>query len=227
MVAYPEVQARAQAEPDEVVGRARPPTFADVPSLPYIRAMVKETLRWSPIVPFGVPHASTADDWYEGVLIPKGTICLQNMRVLNSDPEVFGGNAAEYDPARYLDERGQVKMVMESREEGHVTFGYGRRVCPGRYVTEGTLAIDFTTLFWAMRFERLESARGESDLRNYNLSGVTAYVFLRTLSWAQTNWIAQSPHALRMQGGPSVHGSRSFAERSVESVWIDGSFVVL
>ena len=177
MVAYPEVQARAQAELDEVVGRARPPTFADIPSLPYIRAMVKETLRWSPIVPFGVPHASTEDDWYEGMFIPKGTICLPNMRILNSDPEMFGSNAAEYDPARYLDENGQVKVVMESREEGHVMFGFGRRVCPGRYVTEGTLAIDFATLLWAMRFERLEGARGELDLRNYDLSGVTAYVF--------------------------------------------------
>jgi len=86
MVAYPDVQARAQAELDEVVGRARPPTFGDVPSLPYIRAMVKETLRWSPILPFGIPHASSADDWYEGMFIPKGTVCLPNMRVLNSTP---------------------------------------------------------------------------------------------------------------------------------------------
>ncbi|KAI9452361.1 cytochrome P450 [Lactarius psammicola] len=117
MLVYPTVQACAHAEIDEVVGRARPPTFADVPFLPYIRAMVKETLRWSPVVPFGVPHASTADDWY-------------------------------------LDEKGQVKTVMESREEGHMSFGFGRRMCPGRHVVEGTLTIDFATLLWAMRFER-------------------------------------------------------------------------
>ncbi|KAI9452372.1 cytochrome P450 [Lactarius psammicola] len=80
MLVYPAAQARAQAELDEVVGRARPPIFADVPSLPYIRAMVKETPRCSPIVPFGVPHSSTVDDWYEGMFIPKGTVCLQNMR---------------------------------------------------------------------------------------------------------------------------------------------------
>ncbi|KAF8273305.1 cytochrome P450 [Lactarius quietus] len=174
MLAYPEVQARAQAELDEVVGRGRPPTFADVPSLPYIRAMVKETLRWSPIAPFGVPHASTTDDWYEGMLIPKGTICLQNMRVLNSDPEVFGSNVAEFDPTRYLDGKGQVKTLMESREDGHVSFGFGRRVCPGMHVAEGTLAIDFATLLWAIRFERPEGSQGELDVRNYNMVGVTA-----------------------------------------------------
>jgi len=43
---------------------------------------------------------------------------------------------------------------------------------------EGTLAIDFATLLWTMRLERPEGSRGELDLRNYDLSGVTAYVFL-------------------------------------------------
>ena len=151
MLAYPAVQARAHAELDEVTGHARPPTFADVPLLPYIRAMVRETVRWSSIIPFGVPHASSADDWYEGMFIPKGTICLQNMHMLNFDPEVFGRNAADFDPARYLDEKGQAKTPMEGREEGHMAFGFGRRLCPGRYVAEATLTIDFATLLWAMR----------------------------------------------------------------------------
>ncbi|KAH8997632.1 cytochrome P450 [Lactarius deliciosus] len=175
MLLYPNVQARAHVELDEVVGRGRPPTFADIPFLPYIRAMVKETLRWSPIAPFSVPHASTADDWYEGMLIPKGTICLQNMGVLNFDPEVFGDNVAEFDPSRYLDEKGRVKTQMGGREEGHVTFGFGRRMCPGRYVAEGTLSIDIATLLWAMRFERPEGSQGELGVRTRIQSGLTAH----------------------------------------------------
>src|SRR3984957_17212101 len=74
MGAYPETQARAQAELDAVVGRARLPTFADYPYLPYVRAMVKEVLRCRPVGPMGIPHVSTEDDWYEGMFIPKGTI---------------------------------------------------------------------------------------------------------------------------------------------------------
>ncbi|KAH9058997.1 cytochrome P450 [Lactarius vividus] len=175
MLAYPNVQARAYAELDEVIGRGRPPTFADIPFLPYIRVMVKETLRWSLAVPFGVPHVSTADDWYEGMFIPKGTICLQNVRVLNSDPEVFGSNVAEFDPSRYLDEKGQVKTPMEGREEGHMSFGFGRRMCPGRHVAEGTLAIDFATLLWGMRFERPEGSQGELDVRTLVQVGLGAH----------------------------------------------------
>ena len=178
MLVYPTVQARAHAELDEVVGRARPPTFADVPSLPYIRAMVKETLRWSSVTFFGGPHTSTADDWYDGMFIPKGTICLQNMRVLNYDQEVFGSNAADFDPTRYLDENGQVRTLIEGREEGHMAFGFGRRVCPGKYVAEETLTIDFATLLWAMRFERPEGSQGDLDVHTRVRSGLTAYVSL-------------------------------------------------
>ena len=182
MITYPEVQNQAHAELDEVIGRARPPTFADIPSLPYIRAMVKETLRWSLTVPFGVPHTSTADDWYEGMFIPKGTVCLQNMRVINSEPEVFGSNAARFDPSRYLDERRQVR-VFGGREDGHMAFGFGRRLCPGRYVAESTLAIDLATLLWAMRFERLGGGPNELDVRTIVDGSVTAYVaFLLVLS---------------------------------------------
>jgi cytochrome P450 len=180
MIAYPEVQNRAHAELDEVVGSARPPTFADLPSLPYIRAMVKETLRWSPIVPLGVPHASSADDWYEGKFIPKGTICVQNMRVINYEPDVFGTDAGDFNPGRYL-EGGKEKVrvrVLDGREEGHMAFGFGRRICPGRYVAEGTLAIDIATLLWAMRFERPEGARGELDVRSIVGGSITAYVVL-------------------------------------------------
>ena len=175
MIAYPEVQSRAHAEIDEVVGSARPPTFADLPSLPYIRAMVKETLRWGLVVPFGVPHASSVDDWYEGVFIPKGTVCLPNMRVINSETEVFGSDAAEFNPGRYLDENHQV-MVLGGREDGHMSFGLGRRICPGRFVAENSLAIDFATLLWAMRFERPEGVQPGLDLRTIVGSSLTSYV---------------------------------------------------
>ena len=53
MLAYPEVQKRAQEELDAVVGRSRVPTFADMPHLPYITAIVKEVLRWRPPAPYG------------------------------------------------------------------------------------------------------------------------------------------------------------------------------
>ena len=191
MVAFPEVQVRAHAELDKIVGRGRPPTFADLPSLPYIRAIAKEVLRWSPPLPFGIPHASSADDWYEGMFIPKGTIILPNMRVINSDPAVFGINSARFNPARYLDEKGQVKVLMAGHEEGHVSFGHGRRLCPGRFAAEGTLAIDFAMLLWALRFERPEGAQGELDVHTLVRVGIGACVFLHLRPRVCTNLLAR------------------------------------
>ncbi|KAH9162417.1 cytochrome P450 [Lactarius sanguifluus] len=148
------VQVRAHAELDQVIGRDRPPTFADLPSLPYtIRAMTKEVLRWSPPLPFGIPHASSTNDWYEGMLIPKGTVVLPNMRLINSDPAVYGADSARFNPSRYLDEKYQ---------------------CPGRFAAEETLAIDFATLLWALHFERPEGVKGELDVHTFVRIGVGA-----------------------------------------------------
>jgi cytochrome P450 len=54
MVLCPDVQKRAQAELDSVIGRDRLPTFEDRASLPYIDAIVRETFRWQPVVPLGI-----------------------------------------------------------------------------------------------------------------------------------------------------------------------------
>ncbi|KAI0051317.1 cytochrome P450 [Auriscalpium vulgare] len=161
MLAYPETQKRAQAELDTVVGRTRMPTFADLPHLPYIRAMVKEALRWRPVDPVGLPHRSTEDDWYEGMFIPAGTICMANVWALNRDPELYGEDAHHFNPARFIDEKGNVKAgPADTKEEGHVTYGFGRRVCVGKHVANNSLFIDIAVLLWATNIEHAKDAQG-------------------------------------------------------------------
>ena len=97
MALYPDVQRKAQAELDTVVGPDSLPNFDDRSNLPYIEATVKELLRWQPVIPIGmrgdyrsskelkvtllagIPHAVTEDDVYEGYFIPKGTVVFGNM----------------------------------------------------------------------------------------------------------------------------------------------------
>ena len=54
MIHHPDAMRKAQAELDSVVGRERAPTFEDRDSLPYIRAVIRETLRWRPVAPLGM-----------------------------------------------------------------------------------------------------------------------------------------------------------------------------
>lgn len=79
MALYPEVQKKAQQQLDSVITRGRLPNFSDLQALPYIRAIVKELLRWHSVTPIGVPHRAIADDVYNGFLIPAGSIITTNL----------------------------------------------------------------------------------------------------------------------------------------------------
>lgn len=72
MTIFPDVQEKAQQELDTVVGSDRLPNYGDWDSLPYTEALLRELLRWRPVVPLGVAHAMTDDDIFKGYLIPKG-----------------------------------------------------------------------------------------------------------------------------------------------------------
>ena len=78
----PAIMRRAQQEIDNIAlidGGGRLPNLADKEQLPYIVALVKEVLRWGPVVPLGIPHCAVEEDVYNGYRIPKGTIVLSNM----------------------------------------------------------------------------------------------------------------------------------------------------
>jgi len=161
MIAFPEVQRRAQTEIDAIVGRDRLPTFADAPRLPYVLAIIKEILRWSPAVPFGVPHLATDDDWYEGMYIPKGTVCIANVWQCNHDRAVFGDDVGEFRPERHLDENGEyLPGPFETNQAGHVTFGFGRRVCAGKDLASELLFIATVRTLWATKLERNRDKTG-------------------------------------------------------------------
>jgi cytochrome P450 len=67
-------QKKAQQEIDSLTDRTRLPTLDDRGNLPYVEAIYRETLRWFPALPLGVPHMATEDDIYSGCEIPKGLL---------------------------------------------------------------------------------------------------------------------------------------------------------
>jgi cytochrome P450 len=161
MIAFPKVQRRAQAEIDAVVGRDRLPTFAHTPRLPYVRAIIREVLRWRPAIPFSIPHAATNEDWYEGMYIPKGTICISNIWHCNHDRAVFGDDVDEFRPERHLDEHEELLPgPIETNQAGHVTFGSGRRICVGKDLANESLFIATVRILWALNLERPQDENG-------------------------------------------------------------------
>ncbi|KIM68481.1 hypothetical protein SCLCIDRAFT_955299 [Scleroderma citrinum Foug A] len=155
MVLNPDVQAKVHAELDTVVGKGVLPTFEDQQRLPYLQATIYEVLRWKPVFPLGVPHATTASDVYEGYYIPKGCIVIFNNWAMRAseytDPERF-------DPSRHLTLEGQVKP--EAKQSISKYFGFGRRHCPGRFFAENTLWAAAAVILCALRFEKAKDPAG-------------------------------------------------------------------
>lgn len=79
MAMHPEVQRKAQAELDAVIDSHRTPSFDDRDHLPYVNALITECLRWRPTAHLGIPHASVADNEFEGYIIPKGSVLVANV----------------------------------------------------------------------------------------------------------------------------------------------------
>ncbi|KAI1775377.1 putative cytochrome P450 oxidoreductase OrdA-like protein [Hypoxylon cercidicola] len=137
MMIYPEVQRRAQQEIDSAVGRDRLPDFADRENLPYIDAVLKEVLRWNPVTPMGIPHASTKDDVFKGYFIPKDSTLLTNLWHFTHDPEIYR-DPTVFKPERYLAQNGS-----EPEPDPHgLVFGFGRRICPGQVLADKTLYLN-------------------------------------------------------------------------------------
>lgn len=129
---------KAQAELDRVVGPSRLPNFEDLENLPYVQAVVEENFRWRHIVPSGIPHATSADDHYKGYFIPKGSLVIALFSGMRKDARVYE-EPSHFRPERWL----SGKAVQPSN------WGYGRRVCPGRFIARNSLAIAIARMLWA------------------------------------------------------------------------------
>ncbi|PPQ74460.1 hypothetical protein CVT24_000033 [Panaeolus cyanescens] len=152
MATHPDVQAKAQAEVDRVIG-TRLPSFEDRSLLPYTEALYREVLRRCPPVPMSLPHATSEDDWYNGYFIPKGTIILGNIWAMNHDEERYPDPMA-FKPERFLNEKGQVI------DDRIMAYGFGRRICAGKHVATEMSWLTMTSILTCFSIRKKKDANG-------------------------------------------------------------------
>lgn len=182
LLTHPEALAEAKKEISKVVGLDRSPNFADQAKLPYLGAIVEETLRWRPVAPLSAPRyvilprsqgllserdiiltrnsMTTADDIYEGYRIPAGSTITALVWTMNADPSYFP-QPARFAPERmlppsdprYLPEL-QGKPFPSKWTSGG--FGWGRRSCVGSDLAMGELYIALAKLIWAFEIRKVE-----------------------------------------------------------------------
>nr|GMD46624.1 cytochrome P450 82C4-like [Ipomoea batatas] len=131
-----EALQRIQEEIDANVGKERWVEDSDIKNLPYLQAVVKETLRLYPPTPFLVPHEAVEDCTIGGYHIPKGTQLYVNVWKLHRDPQVWS-DPEKFSPERFL--TNPEDSGAHNRQFQFVPFGFGRRSCPGMlYATQIT-----------------------------------------------------------------------------------------
>ncbi|KAF8894969.1 cytochrome P450 [Mucidula mucida] len=121
---HPEVMTRLRAEVIRVVGPHRQPGIDDVKELKYMRAVINETLRLFP--------PSNIRETVEGVVLPPdvpGEV-VYSVMVMHRRKDLWGPDADEFDPDRFLDERNKKYLVPNPFI--FLPFNAGPRICLGQ-----------------------------------------------------------------------------------------------
>ncbi|XP_029442805.1 cytochrome P450 4V2 [Rhinatrema bivittatum] len=123
---HPEVQTKVHEELDEVFGKSdRPATMDDLKRLPYLDAVIKETLRIFPSVPF-FGRAIHEDCSIGGFKVPKGVNVIIVPYALHRDPKYFM-DPEEFRPERFLSENSSGRNPF-----AYIPFSAGPRNCIGQ-----------------------------------------------------------------------------------------------
>ncbi|PPQ66787.1 hypothetical protein CVT24_008696 [Panaeolus cyanescens] len=157
LLQHPHVVKKAQEELDRVIGRGNLPDFTDQESLPYITAVVKECLRWREPSPLALPHVATVEETYKGYRIPKGAYILGNIWACMHDENYFD-NPEVFNPERYLSPDG--KLDPNAPDPETTIWGFGRRVCPGRYIGMNSIWLGIASILAAFHINRVDETAG-------------------------------------------------------------------
>ncbi|KAI1871529.1 uncharacterized protein JN550_004523 [Neoarthrinium moseri] len=104
-------------------------SFTDAQKLPYLQACITEALRVFGPVPMGLPRVVGPEGLYiGGKTLPGGTIVSVNPHVIHQSKEIWGPDAREFNPERWLSE-GSAKM-----QKYWIPFGAGYASCPGQNI---------------------------------------------------------------------------------------------
>jgi len=154
MAIHPGIQKKAQNEIDAVIGSHRLPEFGDRPSLPFVEALYRELLRWKPVLPLVTAHATAADDIYNGYFIPKGATVIPNVWAMTRDESIYP-EPERFNPDRFFTADGKL-----NDDDTVLTFGFGRRICPGRHNADATVWATIVSVLSTFNIAKAKDAAG-------------------------------------------------------------------
>lgn len=148
-------------------------TAAQIDDCHYLQAFCNEVLRvWAP-VGMTLRHA-IVDTSIQGEYVPKGTIVVMSPRATNASPELWGEDAHEFKPERWLNKDGKANAKGGADSNyAFLTFLHGPRSCIGQRFAQAEFACLLAA--WVGRYESTFEedspiSRGDFDIQG----GVTS-----------------------------------------------------
>ena len=164
----PEMMARAQKEIEQTLGKDRPIIQeSDISKLPYLQAIIKETLRLHPPIVLLIPRKAETNLELYGYMLPKNAQVLVNLWAIGRDPKVWE-NPEVFSPERFLES----KIDVKGRNFELLPFGAGRRICPGLTLAYRMLNLMLANLIHSFNW-KLEGGMNRQDLDMTEKFGIT------------------------------------------------------
>ncbi|KAL4314166.1 hypothetical protein AHAS_Ahas15G0057900 [Arachis hypogaea] len=149
---HPEIIEKARKEIETQIGEDRIVDESDITNtrLPYLQNIVNETFRLHPAAPLLLPHYSSEDSTLEGYKVPQNTIVLVNAWAIHRDPKVWSDDSTQFKPERF-EKEGEANNLL--------TFGMGRRACPGINLAQRTVTLTLGLLIQCFQWKRITSQK--------------------------------------------------------------------
>ncbi|CAK8537863.1 unnamed protein product [Lathyrus sativus] len=152
----PRVMKKVQEEIRKVFGEKGFIEEEDVQKLPYLKAVIKETMRLYPSLPILLPRETMKECEIEGYRIPNKTLVFVNAWAIHRDPEAWK-NPEEFYPERFIGS----DIDFKGQDFDLIPFGSGRRVCPGLNMAVATVDLLLANLLYLFDWEMPEGLKRE------------------------------------------------------------------
>ncbi|KAL5780648.1 hypothetical protein ACOSQ2_011385 [Xanthoceras sorbifolium] len=143
LMKYPREMIKVQEEVRNLIGGKGFVDEDDVQKLPYLKAIIKETMRLQPVAPLLLPRETTEKCILDGYEIPSKTLVFVNTWAIGRDPEVWDN------PERFIDS----SIDMKGQHFELIPFGAGRRICPGLHMGIATVELALANLLYKFDWE--------------------------------------------------------------------------
>jgi len=138
-----------------------------VASMKYLHSVLRETLRLYPPAPLAFPHESAEAVTVGEYHIPKKAMLIVNVWAIGRDPNVWGKDASEFKPERFMEElvgHNDYMDVTHTQDFRMLPFGAGRRGCPGAPMAIPTISLALAQLVHIFNW-RVEGDPSQLDMK--------------------------------------------------------------